>query len=583
MSQSTTLPPLNKPTGKHEGYAAQAKNSLLGTPPAPSDSMASLGVQNVDDVMDGSVATLSVNDIDCYDHNPRTQQNPRYAEIKASIAANHIQNQISVTRRPGHKRYTVYGGGNTRLTIAKELFAQGDARFATLTVIVRKWQGESNVVTSHLVENELRGDISFWEKAAGIADIRKFLNDETGRQLKAPELHNELRKRHGLNFGARTISNMLFAVDQLAPIGQWLTAAAVNQHLRPAFLSIFDVAAKLDRSGDVKDALTAVLHQHAARLATLETERLETDKSDVNADETDPASLLKTEQLLSEINSAAAKVFGYDPRKLLAMRKALAANPKIAHETLTLISADLPENTSSAGDATSSTNTAKQESQPKPKRDSNQDSKAGAVQQPQNVPTSTTGPQHPQPTAATTSTASSSGAASATTEVADQQTLRNDLIAALAELNDLVFLGDFVFQTENKLPLNLYIDFPAEGFGSADGMILQPELAHYRAAVWRLLVANTGQLDRRYTQIIDPLNEGKECLWRSAFDRGETVFHQKAESLLGEPLDSAGQDDMHLLFTKPEIRRAVVRVLSKIDSYRSIQKELDGFVPLFAH
>ena len=57
MSQSTTLPPLNKPTGKHEGYAAQAKNSLLGTPPAPSDSMASLGVQNVDDVMDGSVAT----------------------------------------------------------------------------------------------------------------------------------------------------------------------------------------------------------------------------------------------------------------------------------------------------------------------------------------------------------------------------------------------------------------------------------------------------------------------------------------------------------------------------------------------
>ncbi|MBS0611386.1 MAG: ParB N-terminal domain-containing protein, partial [Proteobacteria bacterium] len=112
-----------------------------------------------------SFSILPVSEIVAYGHNPRQGQNPRYDELKASIKADGITNILTVTRRSVDDKYTPYGGGNTRLQIAKELFAEGDQRFAQLRVIVKEWPGDAQVITAHLVENELRADITFWEKA----------------------------------------------------------------------------------------------------------------------------------------------------------------------------------------------------------------------------------------------------------------------------------------------------------------------------------------------------------------------------------------------------------------------------------
>ena len=80
-------------------------------------------------------------------------------------------------------KYTPYGGGNTRLQIAKELFSEGDQRFAQLRVIVKEWPGDAQVITAHLVENELRADITFWEKARGVHQFRVEL--ENGHKIIA--------------------------------------------------------------------------------------------------------------------------------------------------------------------------------------------------------------------------------------------------------------------------------------------------------------------------------------------------------------------------------------------------------------
>ena len=90
---------------------------------------------------DLSFSLLEIDDLEEYRLNPRTGLNPCYDEIKASIRADGITNMLTVTRRPGASRYSPYGGGNTRLRIARELFREGDQRFARLNVLVKSLAG----------------------------------------------------------------------------------------------------------------------------------------------------------------------------------------------------------------------------------------------------------------------------------------------------------------------------------------------------------------------------------------------------------------------------------------------------------
>lgn len=157
---------------RNAAVADQARANLgqMGRPNRPMSPMPSLDPHaDVDD----SFSILPIGEIEPYQHNPRTGVNPRYEDIRASIIADGITNPLTVTRRPNSSKYHPYGGGNTRLVIAKELQANGDSRFNTLKVIVKAWPGDANVISAHLAENENRGDISFWEKAQGVAEFKK--------------------------------------------------------------------------------------------------------------------------------------------------------------------------------------------------------------------------------------------------------------------------------------------------------------------------------------------------------------------------------------------------------------------------
>lgn len=171
---------------------------------------------------------LRVVDIRTYEHNPRRAGNAKFAEIKESIRAAGIRNPLTVTRRPGDSHFIVESGGNTRLLAVQQLWAEtGDPRFEKLTVLFRPWRSESHVLTAHIVENELRGEMTFYDRAAGIVAIKAHLEAEKRSALSLRQLEAAL-KALGLATNPTTLSQYLF----------------VAQHLRVLAESIRDLSAQ---------------------------------------------------------------------------------------------------------------------------------------------------------------------------------------------------------------------------------------------------------------------------------------------------------------------------------------------------
>ena len=103
-----------------------------------------------------------------YDHDPRMKRNPAYEEIKASIRERGLDAAPAITRRPGEDHYIIRNGGNTRLAILRELWSETkDERFFRISCLFRPWpeRGEIVALTGHLAENELRGGLTFIERA----------------------------------------------------------------------------------------------------------------------------------------------------------------------------------------------------------------------------------------------------------------------------------------------------------------------------------------------------------------------------------------------------------------------------------
>jgi len=158
---------------------------------------------------------LAVDDIRPYESNPRRAANAKFAEIKDSIRAGGIRNPLTVTRRPGDEHFIIEAGGNTRLIAVQQLWAETrEERFRKLTVLFRPWRSEGHVLTSHLIENELRGETTFWDKATGIVSLKTSLEAEKGHPLSLRQLEDEMKSR-GLSINTATLAHCLFAAERL--------------------------------------------------------------------------------------------------------------------------------------------------------------------------------------------------------------------------------------------------------------------------------------------------------------------------------------------------------------------------------
>lgn len=167
-----------------------------------------------------------------YELNPRIVRNPRYDDIKASIRERGLEAPPQITRRPGEAHYIIRNGGNTRLSILKELWQETrDERFFRISCLFRPWtaRGEILALTGHLAENELRGELTFIERALGVDKLRELYEREAGGELTQKELSDRLR-RDGYPIGQSHISRMQDAIRYLLPSMSKILYGGLGKH-----------------------------------------------------------------------------------------------------------------------------------------------------------------------------------------------------------------------------------------------------------------------------------------------------------------------------------------------------------------
>ncbi|MGK8310754.1 ParB family protein [Pseudomonas aeruginosa] len=167
-----------------------------------------------------------------YNHDPRKKRNSAYEEIKASIRERGLDAAPAITRRPGEDRYIIRNGGNTRLAILRELWSETkDERYFRISCLFRPWpeRGEIVALTGHLAENELRGGLTFIERALGVEKAREFYELEIGYPLSQSELARRLAA-DGYPVQQSHISRMADAVRYLLPAIPTVLYAGLGRH-----------------------------------------------------------------------------------------------------------------------------------------------------------------------------------------------------------------------------------------------------------------------------------------------------------------------------------------------------------------
>ncbi|MBD2794328.1 ParB family protein [Xenorhabdus szentirmaii] len=170
--------------------------------------------------------------------NPRTSRNPRFDDIKASIKARGLDTVPKVTRDPqGEAVYIFSDGGNTRYQILSELWQEtGEERFYRIHCLFKPWPGRLQCVIGHLAENELRGDLSFIEKALGISKARAIYEEQKQKKITLRELSAQLNAA-GFPVSASHISRMEDTVQYLYPWMPNLLASGLGTpQIRPLLM-----------------------------------------------------------------------------------------------------------------------------------------------------------------------------------------------------------------------------------------------------------------------------------------------------------------------------------------------------------
>ena len=162
---------------------------------------------------------VNVTEIHAYESNPRQCPNQEYDRIKASIRTQGLDQPLAITRRPGQRHYLPCAGGNTRLKILQELYAEsGDEQLLNIHCLYKPWVEESQVLLAHLRENELRGNLSFIDKAHAVLEAKRLLESEMSDSPISQRRLAKLITDRGLSISHSMISKMSYAVERLLPL-----------------------------------------------------------------------------------------------------------------------------------------------------------------------------------------------------------------------------------------------------------------------------------------------------------------------------------------------------------------------------
>jgi ParB family protein of integrating conjugative element (PFGI_1 class) len=205
---------MNAQAARHRAITPELIDARLN----PKGFKANATIVELSDPIADTAMVVTLDQLRAYENNPRTTRNPAYDDIKESIRTRGLDQPPPITRRPGDECYIIRNGGNTRLQILQELWREThDERFYRIQCLFRPWQSETSVLVGHLAENEVRGNLSFVEKAIGIKKLKDMYEDEAkGKKITQAELVKRL-KDDGLPVSRSLVSKMLDCVECLWP------------------------------------------------------------------------------------------------------------------------------------------------------------------------------------------------------------------------------------------------------------------------------------------------------------------------------------------------------------------------------
>lgn len=136
------------------------------------------------------IIDLDINVIEVSHMNPRQTRGEHYDSTKESIRNIGLLQMLTVTKVPGQNHFSLYNGGNTRLTILKELYqeylAAGEDDKAEAIRMQQcryvPYTDDIDVLVRHMAENEERSDMTFADKARAVFQIRELYLKQSGEE-----------------------------------------------------------------------------------------------------------------------------------------------------------------------------------------------------------------------------------------------------------------------------------------------------------------------------------------------------------------------------------------------------------------
>lgn len=160
----------------------------------------------------GSVNNFDITQIKTYEKNPRTVKSDKYNDMKESIRRLGVQTPFSITLRPDEDSYTVFGGGNTRLQILKDLYKEtNDDKYRYQDLKFISFTDDDTMFIAHIAENQMRSKLPFFNLAKTVAEFKeREMKKRNVTELTDTELFNAC-KDSGIPIHRQYIETLLFA------------------------------------------------------------------------------------------------------------------------------------------------------------------------------------------------------------------------------------------------------------------------------------------------------------------------------------------------------------------------------------
>ena len=519
-------------------------------------------------------ARINLDELVEYEQNIRTGVNPRYAELKESIRVQGITNQLSVTKHPITGKFIPFAGGNTRIRILKELFAEtGDIKYKNLDVVVMPFTDHLSLLINHFAENELRGDVSFWEKAKGILMVKSELQADHDRFVTATDVQ-KVAKAKGLDFSLRVLQLYLFATDKLAPIGPWLEFKSTQVSLSPTWGEL----EKICKLSGIDNADFFAAMQNCLQVTANELAAQVQSTGNASAESAEKTVKLDIPELITDMKGVAANLLKIELPVLDALLTIVSVEKTITPEKLEALKrAAIDEaQSSNALGAMGAQNRAQAQQRPLLGAVAGVKKANGAISQPGSAQSATKG-STPNNSVAHGNTPASNGQ-----QGEADSGMTASVQTQLREVLEYLHLHHCI-HTSPSAPFGYFMDIPDGGIpiksdvdGSAD------IFRSMQTSMWKMLASISGQFDLRVVQAMP-----EESKWKRMVLAGVGPFENEYAAVLAGSYDGMphiNSSELTQLFLDPRCMKFIATLLAlKLRAYDTNSERFHKDIqPLFS-